>query len=211
MSTQPIFSRNADYTKTAFFNWRISSSEMSLNFLNIAEGYMKSAITLAEYCLENNQNKIADIFIFPILNDSNHGIEIYLKGMIHSLDILLGRNGNIVHGHDIKILFETFKQKVKEAKGLEPERDIDQEMSDLSEYLDELCLTINDDSQNSRLRMDFSRYPMGIDSRWHFYVTAAGNVEVDLENFRNRFQKIAQDLKSYSSYLIHLCNVKDLV
>src|SRR5690625_6409664 len=37
------------------------------------------AITMSKKCLSGNEDKKADVLIFPILNNANHGIELYLK------------------------------------------------------------------------------------------------------------------------------------
>jgi hypothetical protein len=87
---QPIFSRNEDYTKIAFLNWRIDKWSDILNMLNIADGFMRSAIELSKFALNNNEDKAADILIFPILNNANHGIELYLKSLTWMLNRKLG-------------------------------------------------------------------------------------------------------------------------
>ncbi len=83
---QPIFSRNINIDKIAFLNWRISQNSDIRNLLNLADGFLISAIELAKHCLENNEDKRADILIFPILTNANHGIELYLKSLNWTLN-----------------------------------------------------------------------------------------------------------------------------
>ena len=78
---KPIFSRNIDFTKIAFLNWRIDDGDDIRNMLNLAEGYLDSSLELAKVCLNDNEDKKADILIFPILSNANHGIELFLKSI----------------------------------------------------------------------------------------------------------------------------------
>ena len=48
--------------------------------------------------------------------------------------------------------------------------------------------------------MDFSRYPFYQQYNSHFYITEVDNVEVDLENFIERFTEINKNLKLISEY-----------
>ena len=93
----PIFSRNDNFRKIAFLNWRMDS-EKTQNNKNMAEGYVKSAVILIKECLSDNQDKKADIIIFPILTCLNHGIELYLKTFIDILNRLLKNDTNNVDG-----------------------------------------------------------------------------------------------------------------
>jgi hypothetical protein len=102
---QPIFSRNVDIDKIAFLSWRFDEGDIR-SVLNLAEGFMMSGIELAEYCLVDNAHKKADILIFPILNNTNHSIELYLKGLIWIFNTILDNNLKIEKGHNIKQLYE---------------------------------------------------------------------------------------------------------
>gem|GEM_PF-6152347 len=96
---KPIFKPNPhDYTKTSFLNWRFFKQDSPKSFLTLGEGYIKSSIELIAHVIENNHDKRADIFIFPILHNFNHGIELYLKGLVWTLNLLLKNN----RGRDIR-------------------------------------------------------------------------------------------------------------
>jgi hypothetical protein len=198
---QPIFSRNPDFNKIAFLNWRISDNEEILNFFNLAEGFLLSSIEMARTCLFDNEDKKADIFIFPILSNANHGIELYLKGFVLALNYLIESEKRLEGRHNIKQIFQTVRSKVGSFRGSEGTKHFDIEMEELSSYLDELYLKINATPKNDR--MDFSRYPLGKDNEHHFYVNEFKNVEVDLENFVMRFEKITDRLEAYGDYLYY--------
>jgi hypothetical protein len=198
---QPIFSRNEDHEKIAFLNWRISDEEHILNFFNLGEGFIRSSIEVATLCVSSNEDKRGDIFIFPILSNVNHGIELYLKGFTLALNTLIG-NGKQVEGrHNIKQIFQTIRGKVRTFKGNEGVKHFDNEMSELSSYIDELYAKIEATPKNDK--MDFSRYPFSKDYENHFYVKEFQNVEVDLENFVSRFERIWQKLEEYGDYLYY--------
>ena len=116
---QPIFSRNIDFNKIAFLNWCIESGEDIRNMLNLAEGYLDSSIALAKHCLDDNDDKKADILIFPILTNANHCIELYLKAMTWTLNKLLNIEKKIEGGHNIKQIFQTVRSKIKVYNGKE--------------------------------------------------------------------------------------------
>lgn len=73
---KPIFSKNEDFRKIAFLNWRMDSSDIR-SLLNLADGYFVSGLELTKQCLDDNSHNRADILIFPILTNINHGIELY--------------------------------------------------------------------------------------------------------------------------------------
>lgn len=198
---QPIFSRNEDYRRIAFMNWRMSAHEQILNLFNMAEGYLQSSLHLAFVCLQDNEDKKADILVFPILANANHGIELYLKGFIWALNQLNQAEPRSEGRHNIKQIFQTVRSKVKEFKGNEGLKHFDVEMAQLSSYLTELFSKIKATPKNDK--MDFSRYPFGRDSENHFYIEEFRNEEIDIENFIHRFEEIRERLESYGDYLYY--------
>jgi hypothetical protein len=75
---KPIFERNKDYIKSAFLNWRVNDGDHIGNMLAIADGFLESSIQLGNLCLQNNNDKKADMLIFPMLTNANHGIELVI-------------------------------------------------------------------------------------------------------------------------------------
>jgi hypothetical protein len=71
----------------------------------------------------------------------------------------------------------------------------------LQNYIDELFAKIRATPQKDK--MDFSRYPFDKKYSNHFYVDEIGNVEVDLENFVLRFEKILETLDERVSYFFY--------
>ncbi|RZK15154.1 MAG: hypothetical protein EOO43_15450 [Flavobacterium sp.] len=85
--------------------------------LNIADGFMRSAIELSKYALSNNEDKAADILIFPILTNANHGIELYLKALTWMLNKKMGEETRIEGAHNIHQIYATVRSKLSHMAG----------------------------------------------------------------------------------------------
>ncbi|ETZ19137.1 hypothetical protein [Pedobacter sp. V48] len=199
---QPIFSRNQDYTKIAFLNWRIDKWSDILNMLNIADGFMRSAIELAKFSANNNEDKAADILIFPVLTNANHGIELYLKAMTWMLNKIMAQEARIEGSHNIRQIYATVRAKIKTYGGSISIKDFNEKTENLDNYIEELFAKTNATPKNDK--MDFSRYPLDQKYESHFYVDQIGNVEIDLENFVVRFSETYESLKSLTDFLYHI-------
>lgn len=198
---QPIFSRNIDIEKMAFMNWRIEGEDPIGNMINIADGYMRGAIALAKVCIADNSHKRADIIIFPILNNINHGIELYLKAINWSLNGILKRPQQVEGRHNIRQIYETVRSKIKVYKGQILLSSFDTYMGGLKGYIDELYVKTEGCNKNDK--MDFSRYPFSTGYENHFYVGVMGTVHIDLLNFIKRFKKIRRTLHKLSEFVYH--------
>jgi hypothetical protein len=198
---QSVFSRNQDIVKIAFLNWRISKSEDILNLLNIANGFFLSSISIAKLCLLDNKDKKADILIFPILANANHGIELYLKSLNWMLNKLIGNPQKIEGKHNIKQIYQTVKSKIKIYNGSLTYREFKTETKELEKYISELFEKIKATPKDDK--MDFSRYTFNTRYEDHFYVDEIGNVEIDLENFVERFEHIHKKLESLADFLYY--------
>ncbi len=198
---KPIFSKNKDIDKTAFLNWRISKHTDIANLLNLADGFMMSSLMLAKKCLKNNNDKKADIVIFPILMNANHGIELYLKAIIWTLNKLSNLDSKADGSHNIKQIYETVRSKVKMYPGQMTLKDFDKSTNGLKNYLTELFATVKATSKSDK--MDFARYPFNSKYENHFYVDELRNVEIDLENFVVRFSEIKDNLENVSDFLYY--------
>jgi hypothetical protein len=195
---QPIFSRNENIDKMAFMNWRMSEDSVDRHFINLADGYLGSAIILAKQCLICNSDKKADILIFPILANANHGIELYLKAMTLMLNRMLNVEAKIEGKHNIGQIFRMLKSKIKALAGPVELKAFEENMLEVENYIEELVAKIESNSKNDK--MDFSRYPISKDYENHFYVDTMENVEVDLENFIRRFEVINDKLRSFADH-----------
>ena len=80
-------------------------------------------------------------------------------------------------------------------------KDFNISVKDLDNYITELFVKIGATPKDNK--MDFSRYPISNDYDNHFYVNAIGNVEIDLENFVDRFTSIKNTFESLVDYLFY--------
>jgi hypothetical protein len=195
-----IFTYNIDLNKTAYINWRTKRYDPIDNMIVIADGYSMSALLLAQELLENNDNKDADIVIFPIMFNANHAIELYLKSIVWSLNILLESNLKKEGSHDIKQIFSTVKSKVNK---FEYDRTRKEQFKNLTKnlecYLNELYIKIRSNTDSHKDNTDFCRYPFTTKYTNHFYIEEFDNVVVDLENFISRYTVISNNLSRIAS------------
>lgn len=200
---EKVFSYNADIEKTAYMNWRTRQHQPIHDIIIIADGYMKSAIMLAEDCLRDNKDKKADIVVFPMLFVANHAIELYLKAINWSLNMLLEEKESFCGGHDIRQIWNTVKKRMTRFETEKGRRKQFKEMTkELEAYIAELYDKIDKDhNANAKMKnMDFSRYPFNTDDKYHFYIENYENEVVDLEVFAEVFDTIGDNLSSIAGY-----------
>ena len=204
-----IFQGNPDINKTAYLNWRTDKHDPINNFVVIADGYSTGALQLIDDCLENNVDKKADVLIFPILFSINQAVELYLKSIQWSLNILLGKDEKFSKGHDIRQLwqmvnglvsqFEVDGERIKQFNGITKNLDV---------YIQELYSKIDPDGEAKGIKnIDFSRYPMNNDKQSHFYIIMKENCTVDLVELKafwsdisNTLECIAEDYEEKAMY-----------
>lgn len=188
-------------------NWRTNNHEPIHNMNIIAEGYFESAILLAGCCLEDTFDKKADCIIFPMLFSINHAIELFVKSICWSLNILLGNSTSFKKNHDIREIWRTTKQKIRDY-GFGPgheEAEFNNMIINLELYLDELYKDIMvGDINKAHLNIDFSRYPMNHRDENHFYIKNHTNVVVDLDNFILVFKDINDCLSRLAGFYYDL-------
>ena len=198
-----VFSYNGDIDKTAYMNWRTRQHQPIHDMIIIADGYIKAAIMLAKDCLKDNKDKKADIVVFPMLFSVNHAIELYLKAINWSLNILLEEKETFCGGHDIRQIWNTVRKRVVKFETSKDQKKQFKEMTkELEAYIVELYDKIDKDhNANVKMKnMDFSRYPFNIDDEYHFYIENYENEVVDLEVFVEVFQIIGDNLSSIAGY-----------
>jgi hypothetical protein len=196
-----IFKGNDDFTKSAFLNWRISSREDIGNLIVLAEGFLSSSIQLCSVCLNDNNDKKADSLIFPILHNANHGIELYLKSMIWTLNRLIGGDLKIEGKHNIQQMFSTVRSKIKIHKDKDWLKHFDEQNSALNKYINEIFDSITGYGKGDN--MDFSRYPITDKYENHFYIDHLDNIEIDLENLKEQLINIKERLDERASYFFY--------
>ncbi|WHZ60087.1 hypothetical protein [Metabacillus hrfriensis] len=203
-----IFSYNADINKTAYLNWRTKGHDHIRNMIVLADGFMSSAILLTKLVLQDNRDKTADVVIYPILFNANHGIEVYLKAISWSLNNLLHNKGKpFSTHHNLMDLFANVKSLVNQYENnTEKLKTFNSWIEPLEEYLKELYSKIEKVSDQGKrvYNIDFSRYTLDIKNEPQFYITELNNVVVDLENFIVVFQKIHQNLDNFAEHYLEL-------
>lgn len=180
-----VFSYNSDIQKNAYMNWRTDKHEPIHNMNTLAAGYFESAILLTKTCLADNRDRKADGLVFPILFSINQAIELYVKSICWSLNVLLGYKSTFKDDHNIRGIWYTAKEKINEfGFGYGREESVFLKMIiPLEKYMDEIYKTImTDDINKAHYNMDFTRFPADKKLQNHFYVNEYENVVVDLEN-----------------------------
>ena len=181
-SLESIFRSSGSIRTTAYLNWRTKGATSREQFVVLGRAYFLSAYSLLCECLENNIDKTADILIFPILFDTVHGIEVYLKGIRASLNCLLGDKQKITEGkHQIQQICQKVRCLVRDYRSINRCSTTDQ-MMEAIEYVLNFVNNIYEKTRD----MSFARYPMSIDEESHFYIDAVENEAIDMELFREQ-------------------------
>ncbi len=182
-----IFQYNAHINKTAYMNWRTGFADGSRRqFVIIGEAFFTSAYHLVEECLNDNSDKKADSWIFPILFNVIHGTELYLKAINSVLSAILGKKRGITEGgHDLKTLCGTARNLIIEYKNLHKDNTTEQMFTAIKvveRFVDNIYAKTDD--------MTFARYPMDKDKNGHFYIQNLENEVVDLILLRDQISVI---------------------
>lgn len=176
-SMPSIFGFNSCVDKSAYLNWRMRFGNSRRKFIVIGEAYFSSAYNLIQQCLIDNEDKKADSWIFPILFNVVHGIEVYLKAINASLSCILRKEKTeIERGHDIKQLCNGAKKLINEYK-TSNKCGTTEDMFAAIKVVEQFVANIYEKTND----MTFARYPMAKDRDGHFYVQTFENEVVDLE------------------------------
>lgn len=121
--------------------------------------------------------KKADSWIFPIMFNIVHGIEIYLKAINVILNIVLNEQNQVIQGgHDIKQLCQTSKSLILKYKNRNKNETTDQmwtAIKVIENFIENIYEKTND--------MTFARYPMDKNKNGHFYIQTLDNSVIDME------------------------------
>lgn len=182
-----IFQYNRDINKTAYMNWRTGFADGSRKqFIIIGESFFTSAYHLIKECLDDNSDKKADSWIFPILFNVVHGMELYLKAIDSALSAILEKKRGITEGgHDLKTLCGTARNLVIEYKNLHKDNTSEQMFTAIKvveRFIDNIYAKTND--------MTFARYPMAKDKNGQFYIQNLENEVVDLVLLQNQVSMV---------------------
>ena len=173
-----IFQYNSDIDKTAYLNWRTGFARTSRRqFVVIGEAFFSTAYNLIQQCLFDNSDKKADSWIFPIMFDIVHGIEVYLKAINAALSVVLNKERGVAEGgHDLKALCGTARNLIIEYKN-QYKNTTTEQMFQAIKVVDKFIVNIYQKTDD----MTFARYPLAKDKQGHFYIDTFENEVIDLE------------------------------
>lgn len=190
------FDFSGDMQRTAYLNWRFEfNRDLENQFYDMAKGYFETSLSLIENCLSDNFGQKADIWIFPIMFNVVHGIEVYLKGFNSQYRILtkLQRDEyqatKIEGKHDIRQLCQVAISLVKDNN----DKDLLVELTFIKRFIDILYANTDD--------MTFARYPVTSKGEQHFYVKEKDNVTIDLDVFRQWVIRVFHILDSCTGFI----------
>lgn len=185
-----------DINRVAYLNWRIDKhTDLEEQFNNIGEGYFQTAIYLIDGCLKDHFSHNADIWIFPIMFNVIHGIEVYLKGfnskyrVYHGLQNQQYVQSKIEGKHDIRQLCSVAMKLAKDNN----DDGLSAEFEFIQKFIEILYVNTSD--------MTFARYPIDSDKNPHFYVARDGNVTIDLDVLRQWVLRIAKILDNCTGFI----------
>lgn len=173
-----IFQYNQNVEKTAYLNWRSNKyTNQRRQLVVMGDNFFSSAYNLLQQCINDNGDKKADSWIFPIMFNIVHGIEIYLKAINVILNIVLNEQNQVIQGgHDIKQLCQTSKSLILKYKNRNKNETTDQmwtAIKVIENFIENIYEKTND--------MTFARYPIDKNKNGHFYIQTLDNSVIDME------------------------------
>lgn len=173
-----IFQYNQNVEKTAYLNWRSNKyTNQRRQLVVMGDNFFSSAYNLLQQCINDNGDKKADSWIFPIMFNIVHGIEIYLKAINVILNIVLNEQNQVIQGgHDIKQLCQTSKSLILKYKNRNKNETTDQmwtAIKVIENFIENIYKKTND--------MTFARYSMDKNKNGHFYIQTLDNSVIDME------------------------------
>lgn len=175
-SMPSIFAGNESVDNRAYLNWRVQNESVKDQFAVLGEAYFSASYALLSECLQNNQDKKSDSWIFPIMFGVVHGMEVYLKGINAVTCSLLGRPRSILSGgHDVRCLCNEAHFSVNE---IDKKYSITttKQMVVAIKLVKNFVANIYEKTKD----MTFARYPMDKNKSGHFYIESLDNTTVDL-------------------------------
>lgn len=203
LSELPNFFDDTYSSKSAYLNWRIyPHQDVETQFFNLGEGYFEVAVSLIEQCIENNKSRRADIWIFPILFNIVHGIELYLKGFnsLYAKYKKLNEESELVDSkiegkHNILQLCNKALSMIEQ----DEEKEFFNELKFVKKFIEYIYDKTDD--------MAFARYPINRKKDKQFYVSNQ-NVIINLDSLLCWIIKIKDILEKICFALD--CSVSEL-
>lgn len=159
----------------AFLNWRFDDSMGTNNMDNplqpisdnfeMGKAYIANSI-LTLFSILNNENplNVADSFIFPILFNAWHGIELWLKSSIHAIYLINGNTNKLKNNHNIYNYIEILKMEL-----------INMNMNRTVEFALTEVGTLVEEFKRVNAHFDFARYSFDTSGRYQFYNAPSGD------------------------------------
>ena len=192
-----FFKQGRNIETTSYMNCKMPfSRDDGMRFWLFAESYFEAANVLIEKCLEDNSDKKADSFIFPILFDIVHGIELSLKAINDYLCIILKNEPCIEGGHKIKQLSDVALARLRDLKKEYDSKEVDESITAIllvKQFIERIYEKTDD--------MAFARYPINSKKEDMFYSSVLNNVMVDLEELKEQMAYVATMLDFIFDYL----------
>lgn len=182
-----IFEPHSNIETNAYLNWRMDfCGTRRRRLVVVGQAYFDTAYYMLQQCLDDNLDKKADVWIFPILFHIVHGIEVYLKAINVSYNVALGRDKKEIEGaHNIIQLCAVAKKLVLAFKTEHPSSTADQlwdAIKVVNKFIDNIYAQTDD--------MTFARYPMDKDNNGQFYIDKIENVVVNIEELHKQLPVI---------------------
>lgn len=146
-------------------------------FVVLGKAFFSAGFNLIQQCLNDNRDKKADSWIFPIMFNIVHGIEVYLKAINAALSVCVNKQRGIAEGgHDIKGLCCVAIKLLIEYKTINKCDTTDQMFQGIKvveKFIENIYKKTDD--------MTFARYPLAKNKKGHFYIQTVKNEVIDLE------------------------------
>jgi len=200
------FESLGDTKTTAYLNWRFYyNSDKESHFFNMAQGYFEASIKLIENCIANNCDRKSDIWIFPIMFNVIHGIELYLKGFNSLYPIYMDlqkekepQGREIKLNHNIQRLCQISVKLLRDSKNAE----LLDEMLFVEKFINILYKNTED--------LTFARYPTNTNKESHFYVNSSKNILIDMNVLRQWVLRLHTILRNVMGYIFNRTeNIKE--
>jgi len=194
---ESCFSFNPDDSKNAYLTWRMRNGDTSGRFKMLSGGYLEIAQKEIKELLVDNSARQADIYIFPILFDLVHGIELGLKSLNYRLRHIVGeQDANIsCGGHKIqKISTDTKKLffRFEKLKKLNVEQPITATKL--------ICNFINNIYKHTD-NMSFARYPLDSHGKDMFYIKDDKIIVIDLDMLQAQVKYVIRMLDFLDEFI----------
>lgn len=168
---------------TAYMSWTFNfSCGVDEEFDIMSNAYYECTLELINKCISDNKDKKLDTWIFPILYNASHSIELKLKSIYLYINNCLEQS-NL--NHKWTNLIENLKKYYKEQnkKNSQIQKKINNQFILVLEITEKFIKNFLSETDN----ISFPRYPIDCKNEDFFYNKSDENVVVDLILLRNEY------------------------